>query len=231
MIIEEDKIGMDPVKLQGITDWPLPKTVKDIQSFLGFGNYYQKFINRYGDLTTPLNKLLRKEEKFEWTPPRQLAFNTLKARFLEAPVLQIPDPLKPFMVKSDASKFASGAVLQQQDTNGDWHPYSYLSQSFSVMERNYEIYDRELLAVRGHPFRPPSPTPTPTLTIYLCPVTIRGHPFRPPSPTPTLTLTIYLHPATLDIFHPSNTLYVPPHHRQPHNPTPSISLSQPSIAS
>ena len=64
MIIKENKISMDPVKLQGIADWPLPKTVKDVQSFLGFGNYYRKFINSYGDLTTPLNKLLRKDEKF-----------------------------------------------------------------------------------------------------------------------------------------------------------------------
>ena len=128
-------------------DWPLPKAVKDVRSFLGFGNYYRKFIDGYGDLTTPLNELLRKDEKFEWTPLQQLAFNTLKARFLEAPVLQIPDPLKPFMVKSDTSKFASGAVLRQQDTNRDWHPCSYLSQSFNATERNYEIYDRELLAI------------------------------------------------------------------------------------
>ena len=103
MIIKEDKIGMDPVRLWGIADWPLPKTVKDVQSFLGFGNYYQKFINRYRDLTTPLNELLRKEEKFEWIPPRKLAFDTLKVRFL--------DPLKPFVVKSDTFKFALGAVL------------------------------------------------------------------------------------------------------------------------
>ena len=65
MIIKENKIGMDPVKLRGIAEWPTPKTVKDVQSFLGFGNYYRKFIDRYGDLTTLLNKLLRKEEKFE----------------------------------------------------------------------------------------------------------------------------------------------------------------------
>ena len=138
---------MDPVKLWGIADWPLPKTVKDIQSFLGFRNYYRKFIDGYGDLTTLLNKLLRKDKKFEWTSPWQLAFNTLKVRFLEAPVLQMPDPLKPFVVRSDTSKFASGAVLQQQDTNGDWHPCSYLSQSFNAMEQNYKIYDRKLLAI------------------------------------------------------------------------------------
>ena len=111
MIIEENKISMDPVKLQGIADWPLQKMVKDVWSFLGFRNYYRKFIDGYGDLTTPLNELLRKDKKFEWTPPQQLAFNTLKARFLEAPILQMLDPLKPFVVKSDASKSASGAVL------------------------------------------------------------------------------------------------------------------------
>ena len=66
MIIEENKIRMDLVKLQGITEWPIPKTVKKVQSFLGFGNYSRKFIDGYGDLTTPLNELLRKEEKFEW---------------------------------------------------------------------------------------------------------------------------------------------------------------------
>ena len=111
MIIEENKISMDPVKLQGIVDWQLLKMVKDVQSFLGFRNYYRKFINSYGDLTTLLNKLLRKDKKSEWTPPWQLAFDTLKARFLEAPVLQMPDPLKPFVVESDTSKFASGSVL------------------------------------------------------------------------------------------------------------------------
>ena len=68
MIIEENRIGMDPVKLRGIAEWPTPKTVKEVRSFLGFGNYYRKFIDGYGDLTTPLNELLRKEEKFEWTP-------------------------------------------------------------------------------------------------------------------------------------------------------------------
>ena len=61
--------------------------------------------------------------------------------------IQMLDPHKPFVVESDASKFASGAVLRQQDTNGDWHPCSYLSQSFNATEQNYKIYDRELLAI------------------------------------------------------------------------------------
>ena len=62
-------------------------------------------------------------------------------------MLQLPDPYKPFMVECDTSKYASGAVLQQQDSNGDWHPCTYLLKSFSDIERNYKIYDRELLAI------------------------------------------------------------------------------------
>ena len=138
---------MDPTKLKGITDWPTPTTVKQVRSFLGFGNYYRQFIHGYGDLMKPLNDLLRKEEKFNWNKEQQETFDELKRKFLEAPVLQMPDPSKPFVVETDASKFASGGILQQQDSNGDWHPCSYISKSFSETERNYEIYDRELLAI------------------------------------------------------------------------------------
>src|SRR5277367_4052640 len=71
----------------------------------------------------------------------------MKKKFQESPVLQMPDPTKPFVLETDASKYASGAVLRQQDTNGDWHPCGYLSKSFNTTERNYEIYDRELWAI------------------------------------------------------------------------------------
>src|SRR5271170_3219221 len=147
LIVEEGKIGMDPAKLRGIADWPTPTTVKQVRSFLGFGNYYRRFIHGYGDLTKPLNDLLKKEEKFNWTDERQETFDELKRKFQEAPILQMPDPTKPFVVETDTSKFASGGILRQQDSNGDWHPCSYISKSFSETERNYEIYDRELLAI------------------------------------------------------------------------------------
>src|SRR5277367_4299304 len=71
----------------------------------------------------------------------------MKKKFQESPVLQMPDPTKPFVLETDASKYASGAVLRQQDTNGDWHPCGYLSKSFNTTERNYKIYDCELLAI------------------------------------------------------------------------------------
>src|SRR5271156_2548103 len=147
MVISENQLKMDPVKVAGITDWPTPKTIKDVRSFLRFGNYYRRFIHAYGDLTKPLNDLLKKNTQFEWTPERQETFDILKKKFQESPVLQMPDMAKPFVVESDASKYASGAVLQQQDTNRDWHPCAYLSKSLNETERNYEIYNRELLAI------------------------------------------------------------------------------------
>ena len=147
LIIEENKLEMDPVKLKGIADWPPPTTIKEVRSFLGFGNYYRQFIPGYGDLTKPLNDLLKKDVKFEWTEEQQFVFEMMKKKFQESPVLQMPDPTKPFVLETDASKYASGAVLRQQDTNGDWHPCGYLSKSFNITERNYEIYDRELLAI------------------------------------------------------------------------------------
>ena len=138
---------MDPTKLKGIHDWPAPSTLKQVRSFLGFGNFYRRFIRRFADLAQPLNDLTKKDTKFEWTPERQEAFNMLKKKFEEAPVLLMPNSVKLFVIESDASKFATGAVLQQQDDNGDWHPCGYISHSFDAMQRNYKIYDRELLGI------------------------------------------------------------------------------------
>ena len=146
-ILSKNRIAMDPVKLKGIEQWTTLMTVKQVQSFLGFGNYYRMFIKDYGNLMKPLNELLKKDKKFEWTDEVQQAFDTLKGKFQAAPVLQLPDPYKPFMVECDTLKYASGAVLQQQDSNGNWHPCTYLSKSFSNTEWNYKIYDRELLAI------------------------------------------------------------------------------------
>ena len=118
MIIEEGKISMDQVKLSGIRDWPMPTMVKQVRSFLGFGNFYRKFISYYSDLARPMNDLTKKDKKFEWTTDCQSAFETLKKRFTEKPVLLMPDHAKPFQIESDASKVASGAVITQLDSNG-----------------------------------------------------------------------------------------------------------------
>jgi hypothetical protein len=118
-VISHDKIAMDPSKVAGLKEWPAPETVKQVRSFLGFGNFYRKFIRKYSDLARPLNELLQKGKEFRWTTIHQEAFEELKKRFSEEPVLMMPDMDKPFQIKSDASKYAYGAVLTQMDTNGN----------------------------------------------------------------------------------------------------------------
>ena len=146
-IISEGKIRIDPKKVAGIVDWPQPTTLRQLRSFLSFGNYYRRFIRNYSDMTRPLNELLQKDTTYEWTEESEQAFQNLKKKFTSQPVLIIPNQAKPFYVESDASDYATGAVLMQKDSNGDLHPCSFISQTFSPAERNYHISDKELLGI------------------------------------------------------------------------------------
>ena len=147
MIISYNAVSMDPVKVQGITGWPIPTTVKQVRGFLEFGNFYRWFIDHYAEISRPLNDLTKKDTPFDWTNKCQDAFEELKRRFTTALVMRMPDTTQPFVIESDTSLTTTAAVLRQQDVNGDWHPVAYLSQSLLPAERNYEIYDRELLAI------------------------------------------------------------------------------------
>ena len=147
MIVKPGQLAMDPVKLDGIANWPMPTKVKDVRSFLGFANFYRRFIPDYSNVARPLLDLTKKNLPWNWSPSCQTSFDSLKRLFLSKPILHLPDLSAPFAIATDASKHASGAILLQTDSNGDWHPCSYLLQSFSPTERNYNIYDRELLAV------------------------------------------------------------------------------------
>jgi len=147
MLIEEGKVSMDISKLKGIQDWPIPSTVKQVRGFLGFGNFYRQFIKNFSDIAHPLNDLLRKDKRFDWTQECQDAFKTMKKQFTEEPVLAMPDHSKPFQIESDMSKYATEAVLSQLDSNGDRHPVAFYSKTFSPAEQNYDIHDRELLAI------------------------------------------------------------------------------------
>ena len=147
MIVQQGKISMDPVKLGGIQDWPIQTSVKEVRLFLGFGNFYWQFIQKFADLAWPLNNLLKKDTKFEWTQECQDSFDTLKRKFTEEPVLMMPNQSKPFQIEGDISKFATGAVLTQMDSNSDWHPVAFILRTLSPTERNYENYDQELLSI------------------------------------------------------------------------------------
>ena len=114
MITKEGQISMDPIKLAGSWEWPIPTNIKQVRSFLGFRNFYINFISHYSDIAKPLTKLMNKD-KFEWTDECQKAFDDLKKQFTEERVLSMPDHFRPFQIKSDASKVTTGAVLTQLD--------------------------------------------------------------------------------------------------------------------
>ena len=147
LIIGQGQVYMDPTKLSAISSWKPLISVKGIRSFLGFANFYRKFIPNYSNIVTPLTALTCKDITWSWTPLHQQSFDTLKAIFATSPVLTIPDVSCPFHIMSNASLLAASTVLMQKDTNGDLHPCAYFFKTFSLVKRNYDIYDRELLAV------------------------------------------------------------------------------------
>ena len=147
MIVGSGCIHMDPAKLSAIATWPLLKSVKAVHALLGFCNFYRKFIPRFSNIVAPLTALTHKNYPWMWGPPQQTTFTTLLSHFQTAPVLHLPDVQQPFIVMMDASLLASGRILMQRDGNSDLRPCAYLSQTFSPVECNYDIYDRELLAI------------------------------------------------------------------------------------
>lgn len=146
MIVEEGRVRMDPAKVKAVAEWATPTRKKDLQSFLGFCNFYRRFIKDFSCIARPLHRLTG-DVPWEWLLEQQLAFDELKHRITAEPVLAIPTDDGKFRVEADSSNYATGAVLSQQGTDGKWHPIAYHSKSFSEAERNYEIYDKELLAI------------------------------------------------------------------------------------
>ena len=147
IIIEKGMTRMDPVKIEGIRNWPRPTKVKDIRSFLGFCNFYRPFIRGFAHIARPLNELTKKDIEWNWTTRQEEAFNALKERVTSEPVLAHPELDKQFEVEVDASGFALGAVLLQKKADGKKHPIAYYSSTLNAAERNYDIYELEYLAI------------------------------------------------------------------------------------
>ena len=137
---------MDPAKVKAVARWAVPTRKKELQSFLGFCNFYRRFIKDFSHIARPLHRLTG-DVPWEWGVEQQLAFEELKLRVTSEPVLIIPVDDSPFRVEADASDFATGAVLSQKASDGKWHPVAYFSKSLSEAERNYEIYDKELVSI------------------------------------------------------------------------------------
>ena len=153
VVLENGTIQMDPAKIKGVEDWPQPKTVRDVRAFLGFTGFYRYFVPNYSVIARPLIDLTKKATPFHWDPPQQKAFLTLKSHMCSQPVLKQPDYDKPFFLATDASAYGVGAVLSQEGGFNPrtkkfiQQPIAYYSTTFTPTERNYDIYERELLAV------------------------------------------------------------------------------------
>ena len=138
---------MDPSKVEAVTVWPVPESAHDIQVFLGFANFYRRFIKNYREVAKPMTALLKKEVVFELGEDADQAFKHLKEAFTTAPILRHFDISRPAIVEADASDLAEGAVLSQRDDEGVLHPCAFYSRKFTAAELNYEIYDKELLCI------------------------------------------------------------------------------------
>jgi hypothetical protein len=147
LIISAGQVEMDPVKVAGVAEWPAPTSRKEVQQFLGFANFYRRFIRDYSHIARPLFDLTGKAE-FKWGEEQEAAFQDLKARITSSPILILADETKPFRVEADSSDVATGAVLSQRSgTDDKWHPVAFYSKSLSAVQRNYDIHDKEMLAI------------------------------------------------------------------------------------
>uniref|UniRef100_A0A8C5R8C8 Gypsy retrotransposon integrase-like protein 1 n=1 Tax=Leptobrachium leishanense TaxID=445787 RepID=A0A8C5R8C8_9ANUR len=143
------RLAMDHKKVAAISNWPTPTDKKAVQRFIGFANFYRRFIQGFSSIILPLTGLTKQQTKFCWSTEAQQAFNALKHRFSTAPILVLPDPLRPYEVEVDASDVGIGAVLTQRRPPEQMaHPVAYYSRKLTSAETNYDVGDRELLAIK-----------------------------------------------------------------------------------
>lgn len=142
---------MDEGKVKAVLEWPQPTTLKELQRFLGFANFYRRFIRNFSSVASPLTSLVNMgTHRLPRNESATQAFNQLKQRFTTAPILHHPDPELPFVVEVDASNTGLGAALsQRQGSPPKLHPCAFYSRKLNAAERNYDVGDRELLAMKA----------------------------------------------------------------------------------
>jgi hypothetical protein len=142
-------VSMQQHKVKDLRDWPTLQTVKDVRRFLGLANFYRRFVKDFSLVAQPLTALTQTavKKKWQWGAKEQAAFDELKRRLTEAPVLAHPDPLKQWTVQTDASGYAIGAVLSQKQDDGTVRPVAYWSSKLSPAECRYSATERELMAI------------------------------------------------------------------------------------
>jgi len=138
---------MSPDKIQTISDWPEPQKVKDIQSFLGFTNFYRRFIFNYLDIVVPLTRLTWKDAPWNFSKDCRCSFNTLKHAFTTAPILTHFIPDTPIIMETDASDYAVTGILSITCADGEICLVAYYSRTLTAPELNYNTHNKELLAI------------------------------------------------------------------------------------
>jgi hypothetical protein len=174
-VINDKGISVQQHKIKAVAAWPVPKSIKEVKSFLGLTNYYRKFVHEYSRVAVPLTEMTkdpkkakeakdpkthqgqtpqtnaktppRQTPKFSWGPEQQKAFDELKSRLVSAPILAHPEPSRQYILNTDASGFAIAAVLSQVQTDGTVRPVAYYSHKMGPSERNYKVTEQELLAI------------------------------------------------------------------------------------
>ncbi|KAL0202690.1 hypothetical protein M9458_000708, partial [Cirrhinus mrigala] len=149
-IISPEGVTMDERKVKAVRNWPRPTTLKELQRFLGFANFYHRFIRGFSTVAAPLSSMIKRGNfRLTWSPPAIQAFFDLRQRFTMAPILHHPDPDIPFLMEVDASSTGVGVVLsQRQGQPPKTYPCAYYSHKLTPAERNYDVGNRELLAIK-----------------------------------------------------------------------------------
>jgi len=146
-IVSSEGVSPDPSKTSKVKEWSTPKSLQEVQQFLGLANYYRCFIRNFAAIAKPLHQATEKKNHFKWTEQCAQAFNQLKDHLTSAPILAMPDWTKPFILDTDACETGIGAVLSQCHPDGSEHVIAYASRLLTKPEKNYCVTRKELLAV------------------------------------------------------------------------------------
>ena len=147
VVLGSEGIKMEEEKVKGVLEWLILKCIKDVQKFLKLVNYYCRFIEGFAAVARLLHNMVKKDKRWNWTERQEKVFKELKEQFTKEPVLAAPDINKKMRMEVDASDYATGGVLSMECKDGLWRLVAFLSKSLNETERNYEIYDKEMLAI------------------------------------------------------------------------------------
>ena len=144
--VGRDKIRTSPEKVKAILDWPRPQSVHDIRSFMGLASYYREFIRGFSQLAKPLTDLTRNKVTWKWGDTENDSFTALKVATATTPILRLPDFERQFVITTNASDVAIGAILEQ-DFGSGLQPIAFSSRKLNATEIRYSAYERELLGI------------------------------------------------------------------------------------